>query len=87
MSHRAHRDGERDQGGCGRDRSGHRTDPVPDRLQVDLTGRDSDHLEHEVIGGDHSFKVPGGKKKDDGLEAIMDTVAAWIVATARNKRP
>jgi predicted alpha/beta-hydrolase family hydrolase len=42
---------------------------------------------HEVTGGDHSFKVPGGKKKDDGMEAIMDTVAAWIVATARNKRP
>ena len=41
---------------------------------------------HEVSGGDHSFKVSGGKKKDDGLEAIMDIVAAWIVATARDKR-
>jgi predicted alpha/beta-hydrolase family hydrolase len=34
---------------------------------------------HEVTGGDHSFKVAGGKKKDDGLEAIMDAVAAWIL--------
>jgi uncharacterized protein len=41
---------------------------------------------HEVIGGDHSFKVSGGKKKDDGLEAIMDVVAGWIVNAARGKR-
>ena len=33
---------------------------------------------HEVAGGDHSFKVSG--RKDDGLEAIMDAVATWILA-------
>ena len=33
---------------------------------------------HEVAGGDHSFKVSG--RKGDGLEEIMDVVAAWIVA-------
>jgi predicted alpha/beta-hydrolase family hydrolase len=33
---------------------------------------------HEVSGGDHSFKVSG--RKSDGLEAIMDAVAAWILA-------
>lgn len=33
---------------------------------------------HEVEGGDHSFKVPA--RKGDVLEAIMDTVAAWILA-------
>jgi hypothetical protein len=33
---------------------------------------------HEVAGGDHSFKVSG--RKGDGLESIMDMVAAWIQA-------
>lgn len=33
---------------------------------------------HEVIGGDHSFKVPGGKtKQDPALVDVMDTAAAW----------
>jgi len=31
---------------------------------------------HEVAGGDHSFKVAG--RKGDGIDAIMDVVAAWI---------
>jgi predicted alpha/beta-hydrolase family hydrolase len=33
---------------------------------------------HEVAGGDHSFKVSG--RKGDGLESIMDAVAAWILS-------
>ena len=33
---------------------------------------------HEVAGGDHSFKVSG--RKGDGLEEIMNVVAAWILA-------
>jgi predicted alpha/beta-hydrolase family hydrolase len=33
---------------------------------------------HEIAGGDHSFKVPG--RKGDGLDEIMDVVAAWILA-------
>ena len=33
---------------------------------------------HEVAGGDHSFKVSG--RKGDGLDSIMDVVAAWVVA-------
>lgn len=33
---------------------------------------------HEVIGGDHSFKVPGGKtKQDPALAGVMDTAAEW----------
>jgi hypothetical protein len=31
---------------------------------------------HEVAGGDHSFKVPG--RKGDGLDEILDAVAAWM---------
>ena len=31
---------------------------------------------HEVADGDHSFKVSG--RKGNGLEPIMDAVAAWI---------
>lgn len=33
---------------------------------------------HEIAGGDHSFKVPGGKAKQEPvLEDVMDTAAAW----------
>lgn len=32
---------------------------------------------HEVVGGDHSFKVSG--RKGDTLESIMDVVGAWIL--------
>lgn len=33
---------------------------------------------HEIAGGDHSFKVPGGKAKQKPvLEDVMDTAAAW----------
>jgi predicted alpha/beta-hydrolase family hydrolase len=33
---------------------------------------------HEIEGGDHSFKVPGGvSKQAPVLSAIMDVVAAW----------
>jgi predicted alpha/beta-hydrolase family hydrolase len=34
---------------------------------------------HEVAGGDHSFKVSGGKAKPaDVMNDIMDVVAAWM---------
>jgi predicted alpha/beta-hydrolase family hydrolase len=34
---------------------------------------------HEVRGGDHSFKVPGGAKAQaPAMDAVMDAVAAWI---------
>ncbi len=33
---------------------------------------------HEITGGDHSFKVPGGKtKQDPALVGVMDAAAAW----------
>jgi predicted alpha/beta-hydrolase family hydrolase len=38
---------------------------------------------HEIAGGDHSFKVPGGKaKQDPALAEVFDTAAAWIRARA-----
>jgi predicted alpha/beta-hydrolase family hydrolase len=37
---------------------------------------------HEIDGGDHSFKVPGGKARQEPVFlAIMDAVAAWIRST------
>ncbi|MEO8077513.1 MAG: alpha/beta family hydrolase [Acidobacteriota bacterium] len=34
---------------------------------------------HEIGGGDHSFKVPGGKaKQEPTFLGVMDTVAEWI---------
>jgi predicted alpha/beta-hydrolase family hydrolase len=34
---------------------------------------------HEVSGGDHSFKVPGGKaKQEPAFLGVMDAVAGWI---------
>lgn len=34
---------------------------------------------HEIAGGDHSFKVPGGKAKQEPvLTEVFDTAAAWI---------
>ena len=39
---------------------------------------------HEIAGGDHSFKVPGGKtKQEETLQEIMDAVAAWAEAVIR----
>lgn len=36
---------------------------------------------HEIAGGDHSFKVPGGKAKQEPVfEHVIDTVAAWIAS-------
>jgi uncharacterized protein len=36
---------------------------------------------HEIRGGDHSFKVPGGKEKQDAaFQEVMNAVAAWIAA-------
>ena len=36
---------------------------------------------HEVAGGDHSFKVPGGKARQEPvLSGVMDAVAAWVVS-------
>jgi len=41
---------------------------------------------HEIEGGDHSFKVPGGRgAQEPVLVRIMDTVAAW--AEARRSSP
>lgn len=38
---------------------------------------------HEVAGGDHSFKVPGGTAAQQlALEAVMDAVASWILQHA-----
>jgi predicted alpha/beta-hydrolase family hydrolase len=37
---------------------------------------------HEIAGGDHSFKVPGGKAKQEPVfNEILDTVVAWIGST------
>ena len=34
---------------------------------------------HEIEGGDHSFRVPGGKAKQQEVVAgILDTAAAWM---------
>lgn len=34
---------------------------------------------HEVAGGDHSFKVPGGKaRQEPALAELLDAAAAWI---------
>jgi len=34
---------------------------------------------HEIAGGDHSFKVPGGKtKQEPAFVEVIDTAAAWI---------
>ena len=34
---------------------------------------------HEVAGGDHSFKVPGGKTKQEPVfTSILDTVVTWM---------
>ena len=36
---------------------------------------------HEIEGGDHSFKVPGGPgRQEPVLSGVMDTVAAWAKA-------
>ena len=34
---------------------------------------------HEIAGGDHSFKVPGGKtKQEPAFQEVMNAAAAWI---------
>lgn len=34
---------------------------------------------HEIAGGDHSFKVPGGQaKQEPAFQEVIDTVAAWV---------
>jgi predicted alpha/beta-hydrolase family hydrolase len=42
---------------------------------------------HEIAGGDHSFKVPGGKAKQEPVfNDILDTVVEWMRSTiARSK--
>ena len=42
---------------------------------------------HEIAGGDHSFKVPGGKAKQEPVFInILDTVVEWMRSTvARGK--
>jgi len=39
---------------------------------------------HEIAGGDHSFKVPGGKStQEPAFEEVMNAVAAWTETTLR----
>jgi predicted alpha/beta-hydrolase family hydrolase len=39
---------------------------------------------HEIAGGDHSFKVPGGKtKQEPAFQEVMNAVAAWGEAIIR----
>jgi len=34
---------------------------------------------HDIAGGDHSFRVPGGKaKQQDTIIHVLDTAAAWM---------
>jgi len=41
---------------------------------------------HEIAGGDHSFKVPGGKAKQEPVFLnILDTVVGWIQAMTEGK--
>ena len=41
---------------------------------------------HEIAGGDHSFKVPGGKAKQEPVfNNILDTVAEWIRSIAAGR--
>jgi predicted alpha/beta-hydrolase family hydrolase len=45
----------------------------------ELTGRLHRATLHEIAGGDHSFKVPGGKAKQEPVfNGILDTVVEWI---------
>jgi hypothetical protein len=38
---------------------------------------------HEIAGGDHSFKVPGGKATQEPVfNNILDTVVEWIRSVA-----
>jgi predicted alpha/beta-hydrolase family hydrolase len=42
---------------------------------------------HEIAGGDHSFKVPGGKaKQEPAFIEVIDTAAAWMRSIARPSR-
>jgi hypothetical protein len=37
---------------------------------------------HEIAGGDHSFKVPGGKgKQEPAFVEVLDTAASWCRST------
>jgi predicted alpha/beta-hydrolase family hydrolase len=39
---------------------------------------------HEIAGGDHSFKVPGGKaKQEPAFVEVIDTAAAWMRIAGR----
>jgi predicted alpha/beta-hydrolase family hydrolase len=39
---------------------------------------------HEIAGGDHSFKVSGGKtKQEPAFQEVMNAVAAWAEAIIR----
>jgi uncharacterized protein len=42
---------------------------------------------HEIAGGDHSFKVPGGKAKQEPIFSnILDTVVEWMRSTVARGR-
>lgn len=39
---------------------------------------------HEIAGGDHSFRVPGGKaKQEPAFQEVMNAVAAWTESIIR----
>ena len=41
---------------------------------------------HAVPGGDHSFKVPGGKKTQEPIfDGILETVVQWMRSTASHR--
>jgi predicted alpha/beta-hydrolase family hydrolase len=49
----------------------------------ELAGRLHRATLHEIAGGDHSFKVPGGKAKQaPAFNGILDTVVEWIRSNA-----
>ena len=39
---------------------------------------------HEIAGGDHSFRVPGGKaRQEPAFQEVMNAVSAWIESLIR----
>ena len=39
---------------------------------------------HEIAGGDHSFRVPGGKaRQEPAFQEVMNAVAAWTASIIR----
>ena len=52
---------------------------TPDELAAALATMSPTPTLHVIAGGDHSFKVPGGKASQTAVHAdIHDTIARWI---------